>query len=95
MKYGRIHLVFGQAQTEWHGLTNPLSDCPGQVKFFAGRVKCLLAWLEKRISYIGKGNEFQHFPAKILHRASRLNFDLSGPAVMARAKLFKANDVVS
>ena len=40
------------------------------------QVKCFYL-AQKNICYTRKSDEFQQFPADILHRASRLNFDLA------------------
>lgn len=58
-------------------LTNPLSNCPGQVKMFTGKVKCFLSCLEKCISYNTENSRSQHFVAEALNQTSRSNFDLA------------------
>ena len=52
------------------GLTNPLSGCLGQEKFFAGQVKHFLTCREKFIRYIGKPKEIQYFVAEVLYQTS-------------------------
>ena len=65
------------------GLTNPLSDCPGQAKIFAGQIKYFVTCPEKYICYMKKTQEFQHFVAEAPHGASTSNVVLSSPDVSA------------
>ena len=73
------------------GLTNPLSSCPGQVKFFAGQVKNFLTCTEKCMNYTGKTNEFQRIIAEAICWTSRSNFDLSSPGMTSLAQVWSRN----